>query len=302
VTKVDLAPIGRRVEVEGRKLWLHRSGKGGPPVVFVPGAGSFGLDFLLVHDRVAEVTSSLLYDRAGTGWSDDIAMPRSADAVTDELRSMLRSAGLAGPYLLVGHSLGGLYVQRYAQRFPDEVAGLLLLDPAHEHWDLYMPEHLRLASQPTSTKMPDLPEEFLVQLRDNFAGMFTGFAEPVREVLIDKHLSPGRLPTGFAEGTNVLALFDELRAGGDRPDVPMIVLGATGIDSGQLMFASEADLREQIAGSARLYADLAAAAPQGEHRSLSDASHASMPMVRPDAVALAVRDLLDRIRATSPGG
>jgi pimeloyl-ACP methyl ester carboxylesterase len=49
------------------------------------------------------------------------------------------------PYLLVGHSLGGAYVQRYAQRFPDEVAGLLLLDPAHEDWDLYMPEHLQIA-------------------------------------------------------------------------------------------------------------------------------------------------------------
>ncbi len=300
MTTVDCAPIGHRVEVEGRKLWLHRSGDGGPAVVFSPGAGSFGLDFLLVQDRVAEITSSVLYDRAGTGWSDDIAMPRSADEVTDELRSVLRSVGLPGPYLLVGHSLGGLYVQRYAQRFPDEVAGLLLLDPAHEDWDLYMPEHLQLASQPTGTEMPDLPEEFLVQLRGSFAGMFAGFAEPVRETLIEKHLSPGRLPTGFIEGTNVLALLDELRAGGDRPDVPMIVLSATGVDSGQLMFASEADLREQIAGSTRLYADLAAAAPQGEHRSLSDASHASLPLVRPDAVALAVSDLLGRIRVATP--
>ena len=274
------------------------AGAGAPAVVFAPGAGSFGLDFLLVHERVAEATTSILYDRAGTGWSDDVELPRSADEVTDELRAVLRSSGAPAPYVLVGHSLGGLYVQRYAQRFPDDVAGLLLLDPAHEDWDLYMPEHLQFANnQPTGTAMPDLPEAFVTQYRSIFADMFAAFPEPVRELLIDKHLSPERLPTGFREGTNVLALFDELRAGGPRPDVPLIILSGAGIDPAQTMFAPEDQLREQIAGSQRLYDALAAAAPQGEHRTLDDASHATIPMARPDAVAEAVNDLLDRVRA-----
>ncbi len=96
-------------------------------------------------------------------------------------------AGVPAPYLLVGHSLGGLYVQRYAQRFPDEVAALLFLDPAHEDWDLYMPEHLQIAkNQPTDTEMPDLPEGFVTQYRSIFADMFAAFPEPVRELLIDK--------------------------------------------------------------------------------------------------------------------
>ena len=82
----------------------------------------------------------MLYDRAGTGWSDRVELPRSSAEVTDELRNLLRAAGVPAPYLLVGHSLGGLYARHYAQRFPGEVAGLLLLDPAHEDYNAYMPQ------------------------------------------------------------------------------------------------------------------------------------------------------------------
>lgn len=156
---IEQPPIGQRVDIGGRQLWMHQSGTSTPAVVFAPGAGSIGLDFLLVHERVAEVATSVIYDRAGTGWSDDVELPRSADEVTDELRAVLRSTEVPGPYLLVGHSLGGAYVQRYAQRFPDGVAGMLLLDPAHEDWDLYMPEHLQIAkNMPADAEMPDLPE------------------------------------------------------------------------------------------------------------------------------------------------
>jgi pimeloyl-ACP methyl ester carboxylesterase len=275
---------------------MDRAGSAGPVVVFAPGAGSVALDFLLVHERVAEMTTSILYDRAGTGWSDDVELPRSADEVTDELRAVLRTAEAPAPYLLVGHSLGGLYVQRFAQRFPDEVAGLLLLDPAHEDWDLYMPEHLRMANnQPAGGEMPELPEGFVDQYRAIFADMFHQFPEPVRAMLIDKHLSPERLPTGFLEGTNVLALFDELRSGGPRPAVPLIILSGTAIDRAQTLFASETHLREQIDGSQRLYDDMIATAGD-EHRIIDDASHPTIPMARPDAVAQAVADLLDRIR------
>jgi pimeloyl-ACP methyl ester carboxylesterase len=288
-------PMGHLADVDGRRLWMDRAGAGRPTVVFLPGAGSVALDFLLVHQRVAEMTTSVLYDRAGTGWSEDVELPRSAHEVTDELRGVLRASEVPAPYLLVGHSLGALYVQRFAQRFPSEVAGLLLLDPAHEDWDLYMPEHLRIANnQPTDTEMPELPEGFLAEYRAIFADMFHKFPEPVRAMLIDKHLSPERLATGFREGTNVMDLFDELRSGGPRPDVPLIILSGTAIDRAQTLFASDTQLREQIDGSQRLYDALVRAAG-GEHRIVSDASHPTIPMARPDAVAQAVADLLDRI-------
>jgi pimeloyl-ACP methyl ester carboxylesterase len=135
-------PLGRYYEVGGLRLLLHRTGRGSPAVVFLPGGGTVGLDYLNVQERVAGFTTSVLYDRAGTGWSDRIDLPRTSTQVTDELRALLRVAGVPAPYLLAGHSLGGLYARHYAQRFPDDVAALLLMDPAHEDYDAYMPPEL----------------------------------------------------------------------------------------------------------------------------------------------------------------
>lgn len=132
-------PLGRLYNVEGRHLALHRSGSGEPAVVFLPRAGMIGLDFLNIHDQVLQFTTSVLYDCAGTDWSDQVTLPRSATEVTDELRSLLHEAGVPTPYLLVGHSLGRSYARRYAQRFPGEVAGLLLLESNHEDFEVYMP-------------------------------------------------------------------------------------------------------------------------------------------------------------------
>ena len=125
-------PLGRGYLAAGRELALHRAGAGGPAVVFLPGAGLIGLDYLNVHEAISRRTTSVLYDRAGTGWSQAAALPRSAAEVAGELRDLLRAAGVTPPYVLVGHSLGGAYARRYAQLFPGEVAGLVLLDPAHE--------------------------------------------------------------------------------------------------------------------------------------------------------------------------
>jgi len=110
---------------------LHRSGTGQPAVVFLPGAAPVGLDYVRIHERVAEPTTSVIYDRAGTGWSDPAPLPRTAAGVTGELRDLLRAAGPPAPYVPAGHSLGEAYARHCAQRFPCEVAGLLLLDPFH---------------------------------------------------------------------------------------------------------------------------------------------------------------------------
>lgn len=296
---MDAPPLGGFAEVNGRQLWFLHSGDGGPATVFIPGAGSFGLDFLLAHQFVSEQTTSLLYDRAGTGWSEDVKLPRSIDEVIDELCDLLDALALPGPYLLVGHSLGGAYAQRYAQQLPENVAGLLLLDPLHEDWDEYMPQHLKLAATARDdATMPDLSDQILNQLRAMLLDTLADFPEPIRDAIVAKHASPERLETGLREGLNVLAVLEELRRGGPRPNVPITILSASGIDSQQLMFATEDQVRDQIRASERLYVALAAAAQQGEHKTLTDVSHATMPMTRPDALAAAVTDLLDRIKAS----
>jgi pimeloyl-ACP methyl ester carboxylesterase len=259
-----------------------------------------GLDYLLSQQRVAELSSCVIYDRAGTGWSEDADLPRSAGEVTDELHDLLRLVGGPAPHILVGHSLGAAYVHRYAQRFPTEVAALVLVEPAHPDWDTYMPDHLKLAlNQTADLAVPEVSEDLVSLARGQLeAGMFDGFPSDLRELLINKHLSPERLLVGIKEGLNVLSVMDELRAGGPLPDVPLIVLSGTAIGPEMTVFQTEDNLREQIAGSQRLFDAIAASAPHGQHRSLPDASHVSLPMTRPDAIAEAVKDVLHQLRLT----
>lgn len=293
--------IGSRREVGGRELWVDRAGAGEPTVVFIPGAGGFGLDFFRVHELAQRTTTSIIYDRAGSGWSETVELPRTLDDVTDELRMVLQTVGAQSPYLLVGHSLGGLYAQRYAQRFPTEVAAMLLLDPAHEDWDLYMPDELKMVNQTLSTDMPELPEAFVAQYREAFSNLFSDFPDRVRDVLVDRHFDPDRLVNGFREGSNVLGLFDELRGGGPRPDVPFVILSGAGTDATQHLLSNNDQLQQQIRGSRKLYDTIVARASQGEHRVLQDASHLTIPLARADAVNEALHDLIAVTRNTAQG-
>lgn len=293
-------PLGRYYDVGGRRLWLHRSGSGSPAVVFLPGGGAVGLDYLNVQERAAELTTSVVYDRAGTGWSDRVELPRTSAAATDELRLLLRVAGLPAPYLLVGHSLGGLYARHYAQRFPDEVAGLLLMDPAHEDIRAYMPQQLVDqwdAWDPDQALPDELPDELIQFYRGLFGQEMADWPEEIREPLIERHVSLEWLRVGLQEAKNVHQLYDEVRHAGQVPDVPLIVLSSMGIDSFKAAVSqgtSESLLREEIEGKRRLYTALAESVPRGENRLIDDAGHVTIHLRRPDAVLQAIQDLIGR--------
>ena len=229
----DNLPLGRFYEVGGRRLLLHRSGSGTPAVVFLPGGGAVGLDYLNVQQKPAKLTTSVLYDRAGTGWSDRAGLPRTSTEVTSELRQLLRTAGVPAPYMLAGHSLGGLYARHYAQRFPGEIGALLLLDPAHEDYNAYMPQQLnemRQAWDPDQAFPDELPGELIQFYRGLFAQEMADWPEEVREPLIERHVSPEWLRAGLQEASNVNQLYDEVRHAGPMPDVALIALSSMGIN------------------------------------------------------------------------
>jgi pimeloyl-ACP methyl ester carboxylesterase len=290
---VAAPPLGRLYDVGGRRLMLHRSGTGGPPVVFVPGSGLVGLDYVNIAGRVAGLTTSVLYDRAGTGWSDPVALPRTAAEVTGELRGLLRAAGVPGPYVLAGHSLGGAYARHYAQRFPGEVAGLLLLDPFHEEMVTRAPRQvLEMLAQMKDRELPEPTEEQLGLSRKQLARHFAAWPEPVREPLIEHHLTSWR--TAWRADDNLYdEVSDELRRAPALPDVPLNVLSATGHDAVQAHLWPEDVLREINEGKRALHAELAASVPRGEHR-VVDAGHGWVHEERPDVVLQAVSDLLGR--------
>ena len=294
-------PLGRYHEVAGRRLLLHQSGTGTPAVVFLPGAGAVGLDYLNVQQEAAKLTTSVLYDRAGTGWSDPGGLPRTSAEVTSELRELLQAARVPAPYLLVGHSLGGLYARHYAIRFPGEVTGLVLMDPAHEDYQAYMPEELtRLrAGWDASQAMPDtVPDEVIAFYRALFARELAAWPDTVREPLAAQHVSMAWLRNGLQEAANIDQLYDEMRQAGPMPDVPLIILCSMGIDDFKkavLMGESDALLQAEIDGKRRLYDAFAASVPHGENR-LVDAGHVTLHMRRGGDVARAIRDLLPAAR------
>ena len=284
------APLGRFCDINGRSLFLHRSGTGGPAVVFLPGASAIGLDYLNIHNRVRQFTTSVLYDRGGTGWSASVDLPRTLADVAVELRELLRAADVPAPFILVAHSLGCAYARRFVQLFPEEVAGVVYLDGFHEDWETYMPP---LRHQ----KVPGAVVLRLVCLlsRGVYRRMFASWPREIREPLVAHHLTHASQRVGALERSNQPEWRDELKAGGPVPDVPSIALTALGIDPAMRLLMSPKALRQLYTGKQRLYDALAASVSHGEHRILSAARHSTIATDCPDAVTQAVRDLWQRV-------
>jgi pimeloyl-ACP methyl ester carboxylesterase len=302
----DAPPLGRFYEVGGRRLLLHQEGSGSPAVVFLPGGGAVGLDYWNVQDQAARFTTSVVYDQAGTGWSDPVDHTRTGREVIDELRALLRLASVPAPYVLVGHSLGGLYARLYATRFPDEIAGLLLIEPDHEEYDNYLPRQLvemRKAFDPDQALPDALPDELVQMYRGLLGQEMADWPAEIREPLVERHVSPAWIRAGMQVAKCRDQLHDELRAAGPLADVPLIVLTATGIDAFKRAVSvgeDESLLREEIDGKTRLYAAMAASVPRGENRLVDGVGHVTLHWRRPDVVLQAIRDLLVGGKA-SPG-
>ena len=119
---------GQLVDVGGYRLHLHCTGSSSPTVVLQPGQGGVSSDFARIAPVVARDSTVCVYDRPGVGWSDAADGPQDGDQIAADLHTLLDRAHVPGPNVLAGHSFGGLYVQSFAAKFPEQVAGMVLLD------------------------------------------------------------------------------------------------------------------------------------------------------------------------------
>lgn len=154
-TNLDLSsypPPGELVDMGGYHLHMQKMGEGEVTVVLDAGMACCSLDWALVQPEIAKFARVVSYDRAGYGWSDESPRPRTSQNIVDELYQLLQTSGISPPYILVGHSFGGVNMRLYANRYPEKVFGIVLVDSAHE-------EHLQ--------KMPTWPrslfERWLIQ-------------------------------------------------------------------------------------------------------------------------------------------
>lgn len=121
-------PRGQLVDVGGHRLHLYCVGTGSPTVVLENGLGTTSPTWQLVQPVVGQTTRVCSYDRAGFGWSEAGPEPRTSQRIAQELHTLLAAGGITGPFILAGHSAGGMHVQVYASQYPDDVVGLVLID------------------------------------------------------------------------------------------------------------------------------------------------------------------------------
>lgn len=121
-----------RVDIGGRVLNLHCMGSGNRTVLFDAGGSDWSVIWALVQPKVAENLRACAYDRAGLGYSDPAMLPRTPAAIVEDMHALIAASKLPKPLILVGHSLGGFNAKLYAALYPEDVAGLVLIDPAEE--------------------------------------------------------------------------------------------------------------------------------------------------------------------------
>jgi len=123
---------GQLVDVGGYKLHLYCTGEGSPTVILAAGLGDFSVTWGTVQPEIAKTTRVCAYDRAGYGWSDTSPYELTINGMAEELHTLLVNANVPGPYVMVGHSLSGLMVRVFTHNYPEDVAGMVLVDSTHE--------------------------------------------------------------------------------------------------------------------------------------------------------------------------
>lgn len=277
-------------------------GEGSPTIVLEAGLGGDSSSWVFVQPRLSELTRVCSYDRAGYYFSDPGPMPRTADAAVDDLHAVLEAAKVRGPFLVVGHSLGGLLVRLYAARYPADVIGMVLLDPSVENV-----EDVR---SPKPSDQSDEKPEHVSCLAAAKSGTITSDAKLKEECIgpPDKRLS-FELNAAQTEASSrvtnwetIISEGKEVRSGrtGERvrmaperlENLPLLVM-----TKGKVTYPSDWEtkvVQEYYGRFVQRHAETAARSKRGLHI-MSPSGH-QMPMDVPDLVVASVRAVLAAYR------
>jgi pimeloyl-ACP methyl ester carboxylesterase len=293
---------GQLLDVGGHQLHLQCAGQGRPTVVLETGLGAWSSHWALVQPVIAGATRVCAYDRAGLGWSDPGPGPRGARRIAGELHALLRQAGVPGPYVLVGHSNGGLYARRYAGLYPDEVAGLVLLDatPADLFERLPATRADFAAARRQARTFRWLAPFGIVRLLlpRALASELARVPSPAREAIGARNAVPGQWQAMEAEVAALEASMAEVaqaaqgaQAGG-LGTRPLVVLSST----------VGAHTAEAAAIKLAMDAELAALSADGQHVVVEGATHLGLAL-NPEharATSAAIRRVVEAARAGQP--
>ena len=280
-------PPGKLIDVGGYRLHLYCTGEGGPTVVLDFGLDGSYLDWYKVQPQVAQFTRVCSYDRAGYGWSDPSPRPRIPSVMSEELHSLLVKAGEKPPYILVGHSLGSFDVLTYAQRYPQEVAAVVLVDGAHpdELLPFYFKKKLWL-------RMMQFTMPFGLPRWRGWCG--TGPSEIAgmkRAIGCQAHV----YATHYAQWKAFPESAAEVRRLGSLGEVPLTVISR---DPNRNSSTDDAFSLQREQHWSKLQQRLAELSSSANHLTAEGSGH-SIPVERPDVIIAAIRQVVSQLRRSS---
>lgn len=298
----DFPPRGTLVDIGGRRIELDCRGSGAPIVVLVHGLDARGvMAWTAVHDSIARTTRTCAYSRAGVMHSDPAPGAFTPEGVASDLHLALEKAGERGPYVMVGHSLGGPYLMIFTKRYPGDVAGVVFVDASHPDQIKRLEKVLPARGQPSTaplkivsalewTGAPRLlmpttttaaPHESQADARATAAYSVTGLPSVLKE-------AAGIPATLDAAGT-----FRQL---GARPMVVLTAMKPMPAVVRERMKITPEQAALQQAEWKSMADDEASWSSRSVHRLVDDASH-YIQFDRPDVVIEAVRSVVDSVRA-----
>ena len=280
---------------DGRKLAMTCVGEGGPTILLDAGLGMPLASWNKVMPELGKTARTCAYNRAGYMGSDPGPMPRDAAHVVDDMKALTAAAGLPAPYVLVAQSLGGNHARLFAARFPDQVAGVVLIDPVTDD-----EARLRAAAPEEEQSWRGLEDRVERCIRMRARGEAWSGADPANAICGPAPTLP--LPAAdIAMAQAVVSEYSsrgistrqigEVRTG--APRFPIIVLTADGAT--RYPDAPQADVSTVQAVYVELHRQIAATSPTGEQRTIAGGSHL-MQWDKPEVVIATIREVVTRYR------
>jgi pimeloyl-ACP methyl ester carboxylesterase len=268
-------PPGILVNVNGHKMHIYCMGAGSPTIILDHVGGGSSVDWSLIQPKLAEHTRVCAYDRAGFGWSDYNPAPRTLAQQVDEVHSLLQGANEHAPYILVGHSYGARVDRVYAAKYPDEVAGMVLMDagiladdpryPAEMQSDFELENNMLRAAR-------WLAPFGLVRVTRPLMGFPTyDLPEEARLASASFAVLPHYFQSLIADGDAMPTVLREEREVSSLGDIPLLVLVATEPDDAVRKVWSQANI------------EMATLSTNGSYQIVNGATHMSLVYRQKDA-------------------